>query len=64
MEIKTPTKIVYSECLLHLVVLCVWCCYKCVFFGGHFVMVSLNLTCLHYFHHFFNIYLIYIMHGL
>jgi len=50
-EIK---KVVYSECLLRLVVLRVSCCSKClILYGDHFVMVPLNLTCLHCSQHFF-----------
>ena len=47
------TKIVYSECLLRLVVLRVLCCSVCVFCKGFFVMVPLNLACLHCLQHFF-----------
>ena len=45
--------IVYSECLLRHVVLCV-CAVLCVCFcAGHFVIAPLNLTCLHCLQHFF-----------
>ena len=54
-------KIVYSECLLRLVVLRVLCYSVCLFCTGHFGMVIIHLTCLHclqhsFLEHFFNIY--------
>ena len=46
-KIKTQQKLVYSECLLRLVVLRVWCCSIICFCTGYFVMAPLNLTSLH-----------------